>query len=81
MVVVSGVEDGLVFRFRLLERVSGDVPVRFADRGRRVGAGQDADDVGRLVGADGGFDVGLEADGEFDRVEAALAGGVDFGVG
>ncbi len=41
-------------------------------------AGQDADYVGRLEGADDAFDVGVEADGEFDGFEAAFAGGFDL---
>ena len=81
MVVVGGVEDGLVFYCGLGELFAGEVLIRLADGGWRIDAGQDADDVGGLVGADGGFDVGFEADGEFDGVEAAFAGDVDFGVG
>ena len=34
-----------------------------------------------MEGADDAFDVGVEADGEFDGFEAAFAGGFDLGVG
>ena len=82
MVVVGGVEDGLIFgvgrnmskprlsRCRIFYRT-------FCPNHASILARQDADYVGGLEGADDAFNVGVQADGEFDGFEAGFAGGFD----
>ena len=66
VVVVGGVEDGLVCMSQPWRGPWVTEP------------GEDGDDVGALEGADSAGYGGFEADGEFDGVEAGLAGGFEF---
>ncbi len=76
VVVVGGVEDGLVVALNLAKLTFA---IRDGDGGHSGDqTGKYRDDVGALEGADGAGYGGLEADGEFDGAEAGLGGGFEF---
>ena len=77
VVVVGRVEDGLVAHLEPLRiRFAGDI--RWAEPKWRGLTRKYGDYVGALERADGAGYGGFEADGEFDGVEAGLAGGFEF---
>src|SRR5260370_42286337 len=81
MVEVGGVEDGLIFRISRGTKVLLADRVPFCVHSVSSRSRKNADNVWRLEGADDAFDVGMQADGQFDGFEAAFAGGFALSVG